>query len=330
VRWLITGATGFIGTTLAERLLRRGDAVRALVRDPARADELRAMGADLVRGDVSQPETLNDAVPDVDAVVHLAGLVKALTREQLFKVNSDGTRSLAAAVARTGGPKFVLVSSLAAAGPSVPGRPRTEADRPAPVSAYGQSKLAAEEAVRSFATALDASIVRPPIVYGPRDKEFLPSLFQLAKTGIVLKSGTADKRYSIIHVNDLVDLIIAVAEGGERVGEAGVAGVYFGDDGVEYTWEGLARGALGALGRRGAVVPVPEFVSWIAAGAATAAARLTGRPAILSLDKMMEIREPAWTCSSAKARRELGWTPRVSFVEGMRDAVRWYRERGLV
>jgi nucleoside-diphosphate-sugar epimerase len=330
VRWLITGATGFIGTTLAEQLLRRGDGVRALVRDPSRADELRAMGADLVRGDVSHPETLNEAVPDVDAVVHLAGLVKAVTREQLFTVNSDGARSLAAAAARTGGLKFVLVSSLAAAGPSVPGRPRTEVDRPAPVSAYGQSKLAAEEAVRSFASALDASIVRPPIVYGPRDKEFLPSLFQLAKTGIVLKSGTSDKRYSIIHVNDLVDLIIAVAENGERVREDGAAGVYFGDDGVEYTWEGLARGALGALGRRGAVVPVPEFVSWIAAGAATAAARLTGRPAILSLDKMMEIREPAWTCSSAKARRELGWAPRTSFVEGMREAVRWYRERGLV
>jgi nucleoside-diphosphate-sugar epimerase len=77
-------------------------------------------------------------------------------------------------------------------------------------------------------------------------------------------------------------------------------------------------------------VPVPEFVTWLAAGAATATARLTGRAAILSLDKMMEIREPAWTCSSAKARRELEWTPRVSFVDGMRDAARWYRERGLV
>jgi nucleoside-diphosphate-sugar epimerase len=330
VRWLITGATGFIGTTLTERLLGRGDEVRALVRDPARADELRALGAEVVRGDVSRPDTLVDAVPDVDAVVHLAGLVKAVTREQLFSVNAEGTRALAAAVARKGQAKLVLVSSLAAAGPSGPGRPRTETDRPAPVSAYGQSKLAAEQAVRSFAPAIDASIIRPPIVYGPRDKEFLPSLFQLARTGLILKSGTGDKRYSIIHVNDLVELVIAVAERGARVDEDGAAGVYFGDDGVEYTWEGLARGALAALGRRGTVVPVPEFVSWIAAGAATATARLTGRAAILSLDKMMEIREPAWTCSSSKARQELDWAPRVSFVEGMREAARWYRERGLI
>ena len=99
MRWLVTGATGFIGTTLVERLLARNDEVRALVRDPGRAGALAAMGARLVRGDVSEPDSLADAVPDVDVVVHLAGLVKALTREQLFAVNAEGTRSLARAAA---------------------------------------------------------------------------------------------------------------------------------------------------------------------------------------------------------------------------------------
>lgn len=329
--WLITGATGFIGTSLAERLLRRGDRVRALVRDPARAAELKRMGAELVPGDVSRPESLESAVPDVDAVVHLAGLVKAVTREELFGINAAGTRALAEAVARTGRPKFVLVSSLAAAGPSLPGQPRTETDPPAPVSSYGQSKLAAEEELRAMGPALEASIVRPPIVYGPRDKEFLPALFQLAKAGLVLKSGFADKRYSIVHVDDLVDLVIAVVERGARLDPASTSsGVYFCDDGVEQTWDALARSALAALGRRGAVVPVPELVTWVAAGAATAAARLLRRPAILSLDKMMEIREPAWTCTAAKARRELGWRPQVSLADGMREAARWYRSHGLV
>ena len=122
MRWLVTGATGFIGTTLVERLIARGDEVRALVRDPGRARELRSMGAELVTGDVSRPESLDGAVPDVDAVVHLAGLVKALTREELFRVNAEGTRALAAAATRSGRPRFVLVSSLAAAGPSEIGR----------------------------------------------------------------------------------------------------------------------------------------------------------------------------------------------------------------
>jgi dihydroflavonol-4-reductase len=330
VRWFVTGATGFIGTTLIEQLLARGDEVRALVRDVGRASELRAMGADLVRGDVARPDSLAEAVPDVDVVVHLAGIVKAVSRAEFFSVNVEGTRSLARVVARSARAKFVLVSSLAAAGPSTPGRPRVETDRPAPVSIYGQSKLAAEDALRAFAPTLDASIIRPPIVYGPRDKEFLPSLFRLARTGVVAKSGTGEKHYSLIHVDDLVALILDVADRGARVDEAGTSGVYFCADGVDYTWEALARGAMSALGRRGAVVPIPETITWLAAGALSAAARLTGRPAILSLDKMMEIREPAWTCSSEKARQELGWAPRVSFVDGMRDSVKWFRERGLV
>ncbi|MEI7703837.1 MAG: NAD-dependent epimerase/dehydratase family protein [Deltaproteobacteria bacterium] len=330
MRWLVTGATGFIGTTLVERLVARGDEVRALVRDPGRAGELRKLGARLVKGDVGQAETLAGAVPDVDVVVHLAGLVKAVTRDELFAVNAEGTRSLAKAAARSGRTKFVLVSSLAAAGPSTPGRPRVESDRPAPVSSYGQSKLAAEEALRSHVHELEAAVIRPPIVYGPRDKEFLPSLFRLAKMGIVAKSGLADKRYSLIHVDDLVDLILGVAERGSRLTDAGSAGIYFGSDGVEYTWEALAHGAMAALGRRGAVVPVPEFMTWLAAGASSAVARVTGRPAILSLDKMMEIREAAWTCSPDKAQRELGWKARVDFTTGMKESARWFRDRGLV
>jgi nucleoside-diphosphate-sugar epimerase len=338
VRWLVTGATGFIGTALAERLLKGGDAVRALVRDPSRAAELRSMGAEIVRGDLGQTEALARAVPDVDVVVHLAGLVKAVTRKELFDVNAEGTRSLAeavkgvtGAVTGAGRPRFVLVSSLAAAGPSVPGHPRSESDPPAPVSVYGQSKLAAEDVLRSMADEVESSIIRPPIVYGPRDKEFLPSLFQLAKAGLVLKSGLGKKHYSIVHVDDLVDLVIAVAASGERVSGASIgAGVYFVDDGVEHAWEALAGAALSALGRRGAVLPVPEAVGWLAAGAATAYSRVTGQAAILSLDKMMEIREPAWTCTSAKARHALGWRPRVTLDAGMREAVSWYRGRGLV
>ena len=330
MRWFVTGATGFIGTTLIEVLLARGDEVRALVRDLGRASELRAMGADVVHGDLARPESLADAVPDVDVVVHLGGLVKALSREEYFSVNVEGTRTLARVAARSTRTKFVFVSSLAAAGPSMPGRRRTETDRPAPVSLYGQSKLAAEDAVRALSPTLDASIIRPPIVYGPRDKEFLPSLFRLARTGVIAQSGMGEKHYSLIHVDDLVALIIDVADKGARVDEAGSSGVYFCADGVDYTWEALARGAMTALGRRGTVVPIPEVITWLAAGVSSAAAHLTGRPAILSLDKMMEIREKAWTCSSDKARRELGWSPRVSFVDGMRDSVRWFRERGLV
>ena len=329
MRWLLTGATGFIGMNLAERLARRGDEVRALVRQPGRAGELGGLGVELAQGDVSRPETLPPALAGVDAVVHLAGLVKAATRQELFAVNVDGTRALARAAAASGRPRLVLVSSLAAAGPSRPGSPRTEDDPPRPVSLYGESKLAAEEAVREVASSLEVTVVRPPAVYGPRDKELLPALFRMARSGVVVKAGFGDKRYSLVYVDDLSALIVAAAQRGRRVARSGTEGVYFVDDGVEHSWGDLGRSALEALGRRGVVVPVPEALSWVVAGAASATARLTGRAAILSLDKMREIREGAWTCSSARARRELAWEPRVALTEGMRRSVEWFRGRGL-
>lgn len=327
-RWLVTGATGFIGHTLAARLLERGDRVRLLVRDPARARDLSAAGAELAVGDVSRPSTLPAAVDGVEVVVHLAGLVKAVTREELFRVNAGGTRAVARAAAAAGRPRFVLVSSLAAAGPSREGRPRVEEDRPAPVSQYGESKLAAEDELRELAGRLEATVVRPPAVYGPRDPEFLPALFRMARTGVVVKAGFGDKRYSLIHVQDLADAILLAAERGKRLGASGNEGIYFADDGTVRGWEELGRLTLEALGRRGVMLPLPEAVSWLAAGASTLASRLTGRAAILSLDKMMEIREAAWTCSSERARRELGWAPRHELAEGLRQSVEWFRRAG--
>ena len=330
MRWLLTGATGFIGLNLAERLVQRGDEVRALVRDPARAGELEDLGAELVVGDVSRPETLPPAVRGADAVVHLAGIVKAVRREDYFAVNAEGTRALARAAASAGRVRFLLVSSLAAAGPSAPGRARTEEDPPAPVSVYGESKLAAEEALRERARDLEATVVRPPLVYGPRDKEMLPALFRMAQAGVVVKAGLGEKLYSVIHVDDLCDLIVLAALCGRRLEESGSQGIYFGDSGPTHTWEDLARAALDSLGRRGVVLAVPDAVSWLVAGASSAAARLRGRAAIFSLDKMLEIREAAWTCSSARARRELEWEPRLGLFEGMRRSAEWFRRRGLV
>jgi len=329
-RWLLTGATGFIGLNLAEHLLRRGDRVRALVRDRARAAELAAMGAELAVGDVASAETLPPAVAGVDVIVHLAGLTKALTAAELFRVNAGGTRALAEVAAALGRPRLVLVSSLAAAGPSRAGAPRREEDRPAPVSRYGESKLAAEEHVRAFARSLEISVVRPPVVYGPRDKELLPVLFRMARTGVIVKSGFGEKRYSLVHVDDLVDLVVRTTWRGRRLGAAGSEGIYFADDGVEHRWDDVARATLAALGTRGVVVPLPEAAGWLAAGAATLAAQLTGKPAMLSFDKLKEIREAAWTCSSDRARRELGWEPRYPLVEGIRQSAEWFRSRGML
>jgi dihydroflavonol-4-reductase len=325
LRYLLTGGTGFIGAALAERLIARGDGVRALVRDRGRAEALARAGAELAPGALGDEVSLAAAVDGCDVVIHLAGLLKARRRRELFAVNGEGTRALAQACARAArAPRLVYVSSLAAAGPSSLERPRSEEDPPAPVSDYGRSKLAGEEAVRAVADRVQASIVRPPIVYGPRDRELVPPLVRMARAGVVLRAGFGDKRYSVVHVEDLCDGILEVAARGRPLGGPRAEGIYFLDDGGIHGWDDIARAACDALGRRARVVPLPLALSWAVAAGAMLGAALGGGAAMLSFDKMREIREPAWTCTSERARRELGFAPRFGLADGMREAVQGY------
>jgi nucleoside-diphosphate-sugar epimerase len=328
VRVLVTGATGFIGATLVERLVARGDRVRALVRPASRTAALEQLGAELACGDVGRPTTLAPAVDGCDVVVHLAGAVKAARTADFFLANGEGTAHLAEACARAAHPpRLVYVSSLAAAGPSAPGRPRSEEAAPAPVSCYGESKLAGERAVQALAGRLEASIVRPPIVYGPRDRELMPQLLRMARLGVVVRVGS-EKRYSLVHVADLCDGILAVAERGRSVARAGSQGIYFVDGGSDHSWEEIALAACSAAGRRARVVRLPELTSALLVGGAALAAALTRKPSILSFDKLREMRQRCWTCTSERARRELGYAPRFPLVEGMADAVGWFGARG--
>ncbi len=329
MKFLVTGATGFIGSTLAALLVSRGTKVRALVRRTSRREGLERIGTEMVVGDVTDPASLPAAVEGCDVVVHLAGLVKALGRRELFRVNVEGTRHLARACAEAARPPvLVLVSSLAAAGPSGPAHARTEEDAPEPVSLYGQSKLQAEEALRTFA-GLQATVLRPPIVYGPGDKEVMPPLLRMARLGIILKAGFAEKRYCLVHVEDLCAGILAAAERGRRLGRSGSEGIYFLSDGDEHSWDDVGEAVCAALGRHGLVLPLPDVAGLPVALVSSVLAALTRRPAILSFDKMREMRQAAWTCSSARAQRELGWRPRFQLAEGIRQSVEWFREMGL-
>lgn len=331
MRWLLTGATGFIGLTLAERLRARGQAVRALARASSRVEELLGLGVEIARGDVTEARSLPAALEGCQAVVHLAGLTKALGPEEYRRVNVLGARHLAeACVAARPRPALVLVSSLAAAGPALAGRPRREEDPPAPVSAYGRSKLEGENEVRALSGRLEATVVRPPVVYGPRDREFLPPLFRMARLGVVVQAGFADKRYSLVHVEDLAEGIASAAERGRRISRQGSEGIYFLADGCEHRWGEVARAAGEALGGRARVVPVPEAAGWLLAAGASLWAGLTGRPAMLSLDKLNEVRQAAWTCAIDRAVSELAFAPRFPLAEGMRQSAEWFRARGLV
>lgn len=328
MRWLVTGANGFIGPTVVERIRSLGDGVRVLVLPGTASAEVEALGAEVAVGDVTERRTLGGAVEGCDAVVHLAGLTKALRARDFYRVNAVGTANLAAACAEARPrPVLVFVSSLSAAGPSHPGRPRREEDPPAPVSHYGSSKLQGEGALRALSGLLAATVVRPPITYGPRDRETLPPLFRMARRGLALKCGFGERVYSLVHVEDLAEGILAAAERGRRLGRRGDEGLYYLSDGGIHDWAEVCRAVAESLGRGVRVLSVPAATSLAVALGCALAAEVTRRPAFLAFDKMREVRCRAWTCAIDRARSELGYAPRLTLAEGMRRSAAWFRAR---
>ena len=328
MHFLLTGGTGFIGQRLARRIIDRGDTLTALVRPSSRRGPLEAMGARFAVGDLTTGEGLAEAVRDVDCVLHLAGVTKAREPAGYFEGNANGTRRVVEAMAALPRPpRLVYCSSLAAAGPSTPERPRREEDAPAPVSIYGRSKLGGEDAVREYVDRVPCVIVRPPIVYGPGDTEFIPSMLPMAKKGLAIKSGFGPKRYSLIHVDDLCTALLAAAERGPTMAKDDPArGVYTVSDGREYTWEDVCGALAGALGRgRPTVVPVPDVIGYLIGLGSELMARLKGTVPILNRDKVREMTCPAWTCSTERASRELGFAPSIPLAQGIAGTLATYQ-----
>lgn len=337
---LVSGASGFIGGRLVCRLIERHYRVWCLVRASSHIDELRSAGAQLVIGDVTDRASVERALVESQArtVFHLAGLVKALRwggKDDFTRVNAGGVETVASVCAgRARPPVIVVVSSLAATGPCAADELHVEGDTPTPVSNYGRSKLAGEAAAARYAGAVPISIVRPPIVFGPGDRGGLEIFRPIARWGLHVVPGLGmrgDQRFSLVHVDDLVAGLLLVAERGERLGPAGSAGpgVYFitGEDHPTYVQ--LGQAIAEALGRKSPVVArVPGPALRLVGMGADVMAWVRGRPGWISSDKMCEALAGSWTCSAAKARLQLAWSPAASLADRLRETAHGYRQAG--
>lgn len=330
MRVLLTGGTGFIGAAVARELIAAGHEVRGLVRKTSKTELLESTGARLVVGDVGDRPSLDAALDGIDGVVHLAGVTKARTVDEFYRVNGGGTRKLAEACAdRSTPPRLLYVSSIAAGGPSTPERPRTEDEPPNPISHYGKSKLDGELAVRALAGRLPAVIARPPIVFGPRDLDFF-EVYKLARVGLVLKAGFGLKRFSIVHVDDLAQGLARALAHGATIQPDGTGGVYHLSDPGAYTWEELGQIVARSLGKRARVVTVPVAFSLVAALGKELQGLIQKKPQILNLDKVREIRGASWTCDTQKARNELQFTPELPLRDRVAQTTAWYRQNGWI
>ncbi len=333
MKFLITGASGFVGGNLARLLKERGHSVVALVRRSSNRKALEAMGGiQLAFGDLATGEGLDSALVGIDCVQHVAGVTKAWTESEYQRGNAEGTRLLCQAMARCEKPpRLVYCSSLAAAGPAMVGKPRLEDEEAAPVSIYGRSKLGGELAARQYADRVPTVIVRPPFVYGPGDSVNLPPLMAMARFGLYLKAGLGPKHFSFIHVHDLCEGLLAAALKGRTLSpEDPTAGVYFLADPTPYSWEQFCETLSEALGKsKPTVIPLPEFFGYAAGLGSEITGRLRGVVPIMSRDKAREMQCEAWTCNSDRATAEMAFTARP-LQAGLNDTVAWYRKEGMI
>ncbi len=331
---LITGASGFVGSHVADTFRMRGYAVRAQVRARSSRRWLTDTagaplpGVTLVDGDVTDAASLPAAVRGTDVVVHCAGLVDHRDGPQLAAVNAGGSENVARAVreaiaAGVGPRRLVYVSTLAVSGASTDGRPRDESDAPRPINEYGRTKLAGERACFALRDVCQVASIRPPAIYGPRDVAFL-AMIRLLRAHMRPVTGIAGpaRRISIAHVADVCEAIWLAAT------HPAADGAYFVSDTVLHRFEDVTAAIADALGVW--TLPMPLVPAVIAAAWRVSAAweRLTGRTGIVTREQAEQLLAGEWIVSTDRLTRELGFTPQRTLAAGWRETLDWYRTEG--
>lgn len=326
----VTGGTGFVGSHLVQELLRRDfGEVRCLVRtDPK---WLADLDVTYVRGDLSDVETLWEALDGVTHVYHVAGITRAPDWDSFYEANVQGTLNLMGAI-RQAAPRVecvLVTSSLAAVGRCTNGV-ATEETPLRPVSHYGRSKAEMERALKdshqmdsSYWETLPMTVVRPSAVYGPRDRDIL-DFFRAVKRHVcpVVGFGSAPAP-SLVHVRDLVGGMVDASVHPDASGETYLLG-----SNRPYAWNDVKRAATTALDTWAVTVPVPGSLVAAVGAAAEAWGRLTGTHPPFNRDKARELRHACTRCSSEKAATHFDYAPETPLDEGVAETVQWYETHG--
>ncbi len=323
-RVFLTGATGFVGSFVAQQLVEQQHEVTCLVRATSNLRWIQDLPVRLVRGSLFQPETYREPLQEAEYVFHVAGVTKGLRVQDFYRGNVETTRYLLQTIVETGIPlrRFLLVSSQAAVGPS-PSRELVDEAYPCrPITDYGRSKLEAEKLVRTYQDRVPVTIVRPPAVYGPRDTDIL-NFFKNLKAGFNLTVGKVDQWLSLVYVEDLARGILQAGFAENSSGRT-----YFLCEDRAYFWSQVSRVATDILGKSVRTIHVPYGVAYLVASILELVGKISKRPTILNRQKMKEIRQPYWGISNLRARKELGYRTNFPLEEGIRRTIEWYGKMG--
>jgi len=319
---LITGGTGFIGSHLTELLLKKGYPVSCLVRDSANLRWLSGLDIDVKTGDCSLPESLPNAVKQASVVIHAAGLTKARRAREYYEGNHIGTKNILEACAHhnPGIEKFILISSLAAAGPSADGNPVKDSDPPHPVSDYGRSKLFAETETFAYKDTFPVLILRPSAVYGPRDRDMY-KLFRWAARGVTLDILGKERFLNFCYVGDLVHAISIAMET-----QAASGSIYFVAEARPYSWTEFRKALLSTGEVKARTIKIPYTVAYLIGLASEVGSLFTSKPALTNRQRVREASQKYWICDLAKIEKELGFKSAYPLQQGLDITWRWYRD----
>jgi nucleoside-diphosphate-sugar epimerase len=321
---LVTGSTGFIGSQLVEKLVARDYTVSCLIRKSTKLEYINDLPVQLVNADYGNTESLRAAVEGADYIFHVGGVTKAKDKRVYFLGNHQTTKNLLDAVRmyNPGLKRFVVASSLTAVGPGTGTESVDENTTYHPITTYGRSKMEAEKECLAVMQSLPITIVRPPAVYGPRDKDVFEFFNSVNKHFLPL-SGFGRKILSFVHSYDLVDGIIAAAEHPKAASQ-----IYFISNEEVYDWEMLGNIAGKFLKKWVVKARIPHFLLYTVAGISEFIAGMQDKPALMNIEKARDGVQSNWLCSPKKALEELGFKTKLSLEEGVAISLEWYRKNG--
>ena len=328
---LITGASGFIGSFIVEEALKRGFETWAAVRKSSSRDYLKDERIRFIELNLSSKEQLVEQLRGMnfDYVVHAAGVTKCLNKQDFRRINTEGTKNLCEAILELKMPlkRLVYLSSLSIFGAIKEQQPYEEireTDTPQPNTEYGRSKLEAERYLDSIGSRIPYIILRPTGVYGPKEKDY----FVMAKS---IKQHTdfavGYKRQDItfVYVDDVVQAVFLALEKGDNGRK------YFLSDGEVYQSTTFSNLIHEELGRPWWIrITAPVWVLRIITFFGEHISRMTGKVSVLNNDKFNILKQRNWRCDIQSAIDELGYQPKVKLEEGVKRAVKWYKENGWI
>jgi len=320
---LVTGASGFIGSHLVDSLLSLNCVIHCLVRESSDLRWLQSPKIHLYFIDLAQP---NFQIPNLEAVnyvFHCAGLTKAKSRKEYFDINSRVCSTLyeQCLTYKDSIKGIVHLSSLAAAGPSEDGNQVDETTPLNPITFYGKSKKSGEEIALKYSVSLPIKVIRPPVVYGPRE-ENLYAFFKLVKKGWGLQIGKTPKLLSLIYITDLVQSMMEVC--GPCTSQKKI---YFVTDGNSYSWEEIAKSAAEKMNTSIKILKVNESVLVPIAITFEILAMFSSKPALFDRQRMIDIKQSCWTASPKNFFRDFDFKPKFELAAGLACTLDWYLQK---